>query len=389
MILGCHCTITSDFERPSNYDAQSILTDVGMLALRAVSNLPGAAYGNLVVMPDYQGYGATVSEIHPYLSQDLTARQALDGAKAAMAFYKQKHKMEDKWKTLATGYSQGGSVAMAIQRYIEKNNLVEEFKFAGAVCGEGPYDPYTTLQNYVKTNEMFMPVAVACMIYSMCNTNPRLMGKYSPEDFLTEKFIKSGIIELIEAKNLMTDAIQEELLNYSAQFNESEENTLCMYRFAKDKNYHPYRKDTKDSFEWDPTLAKGSYAKTSDILQEDAFNYFKDSVLPEDKDRKEALLTIESALKDNVLHTNWMPEHPLFLIHSKHDEVVTLENYKECLKSWQGSDMVKGVVYNGNTKYHVNFGKIFYNSHLDMGLTAILKGKVQNYKFDDVDNGIM
>ena len=388
VFIGCHCTITSDFERPSNYDEQSILTDVGMLALRASSNMPLDSFENLLIMPDYQGYGASRDKIHPYLSQDLTARQALDGAKAGIAYYKQRHKLENDWKTIATGYSQGGATAMAIQRYVEKNNLIEEFRYAGSVCGEGPYDPYTTLKYYVRTNEVYMPVAVAFMIYAMCNVSPRLMGEYSPEDFLTEKFINSGIIEMIEAKNLMSDQIQDKLLEYSAEFDKADETTLCMYRSDDNGNFLPYRKDTKNAHKWDTAVGKTSFAKTSDLLKEDAFAFFNDGTLPEDKDRQKAMKAIEAALKDNVLHLDWKPALPIFLYHSIHDEVVTLENYTECLKSWEGSDMVKGTRYNGFTKYHVNYGKIFYNAHFDTGLISIIRGTTDKYKFDRLDNGI-
>ena len=97
---------------------------------------------------------------------------------------------------------------MAVHKYIEQNDLVSEFRFAGSVCGSGPYDPIATLQKYIQTNEVYMPVAVGMMLYSMCETNPRLMGKFEPKDYLTKKFLDSGIIELIEAKKLNTDQMQ-------------------------------------------------------------------------------------------------------------------------------------------------------------------------------------
>ena len=120
VIIGCHCTIGSNKERPTNFGHQdySIQTDVGMMACCAKTYGPGAAYENLVIIPDYQGFGATHGDVHPYLSQTLTARQVLDGVRAGIAFYQQSHKLEKNWKSLSLGYSQGGSVAMAVQRYI-------------------------------------------------------------------------------------------------------------------------------------------------------------------------------------------------------------------------------------------------------------------------------
>ena len=69
-------------------------------------------------------------------------------------------------------------------------------------------------------------------------------------------------------------------------------------------------------------------------------------------------------------------------------EVVTLENYTECLESWKGSEMLKGTRYNGFTKYHVNYGKIFYNAHFDTGLMSIIRGSTDKYEFDRINNGI-
>mgnify|MGYP003309622332 FL=1 len=160
-----------------------------MLACCAKSNGAGSSYENLVIIPDYQGYGATHGEVHPYLSQDLTARQVLDGVRAGIAYFTQKiGKLEDGWRSVSTGYSQGGSVAMAVHRYIEKNNLVSDFNFAGSVCGSGPYDPLATLKKYVKMEYVYMPVAAAMMMYSMCKTSPRLKGKYDLDDFLPKSF---------------------------------------------------------------------------------------------------------------------------------------------------------------------------------------------------------
>jgi hypothetical protein len=44
---------------------------------------------NLVIMPDYEGYGVTRSHAHPYLYQELTARHdSLDTVGPRQAFLK-------------------------------------------------------------------------------------------------------------------------------------------------------------------------------------------------------------------------------------------------------------------------------------------------------------
>lgn len=379
IIIGCHVTIGSNAERPSNYSKNSILTDVGMLACCAKSNGAGKSYENLVIIPDYQGYGATHGEVHPYLSQDITARQVLDGVRAGKAFYEQhlKHNLEDDWKSLSTGYSQGGSVAMAVHRYIEKNNLASEFRFAGSVCGSGPYDPIATLQKYVDEDKAYMPVAAVMIVHSMCNTNPRLMGKYYVEDFLTDACINSDIVNLIKSKTLDTDKLNDALLEHSVKYNEDDKTSLCMYR-KSGKNYYPYRKDTKDKHSWD-TGAKSSYVVLSDCLRPEVINWMKGEKDPAHKDKMEAFI---GALSDNVLYKDWYPARPILLFHTTEDEVVPFENYQSCLDNWKNSPHVKGIKFFGITKYHVAYGTVFYLRHDGWGISSILSGNLQEFQFD-------
>ena len=395
VIIGCHVTISSNAERPTNYINNSIMSDVGMLACCAKSTGLGASYENLVIIPDYQGYGATHGEPHPYLSQDLTARQVLDGVRAGIKYYEQSHKLEKGWKSVSTGYSQGGSVAMAVHRYIERNNLESEFNFAGSVCGNGPYDPVATLQKYMQqgTNgafgEVYMPVSAAMMMYSMCKTNPRLMGKYTHEDFLSEKFLATGIIDMIEDKQLNTDQVQEELFKYCAEHNSSE-GTFCMQRLATDGYYHTYAKDTKDLYTWESGYIKTAFASPGDMLEYYTNVYFRDNGKTDGitGDYTHVKL-LKSALEDNILYRDWKPAHPIFLYHTEEDEVVVFQNYRNCLDAWKGSKYVHGRVYKGTTHTHVNYGSVFYMMHCGAGISAILSGRADSYPFEDTISDIL
>lgn len=388
VVIGCHVTIGSNAERPSNYGKGSIMTDVGMIACCAKNFAIGSEYGNLVIIPDYQGFGATHGEVHPYLSQTLTARQVLDGVRAGIAYYEQSHKLEKKWKSLSLGYSQGGSVAMAVHKYIEQNDLADEFNFAGSVCGNGPYDPLATLVKYIETDQFYMPVSAAMMMYSMCNTNPRLMGKYTPQDYLTEGFINSGVIERIEEKRLDTDKMQEELFKHSASFNEEDEDTFCMQRLATDGLFHPYRKDTKDKWEWEEGYIKTGWARANDVLLDDCLEYFQFYRSPKTQDRIEAMEALRRALEDNILYRDWTPAHPIFLYHTNEDEVVVVENFNNCLAAWEGSNMVKGAIYKGSTHTHVNYGKVFFMRNCTEGITAIFTESEAKYPFRREITGI-
>ena len=72
VIIGCHVTITSNKQCPSSYkDEGSKASDVGLLVNHSSSGMvfhsaqSDMAYYNLVILPDYEGYGLTRSHAHP------------------------------------------------------------------------------------------------------------------------------------------------------------------------------------------------------------------------------------------------------------------------------------------------------------------------------------
>ena len=193
VIIGCHVTITSNKECPSRYSEEGKSTsDVSMLMNHAGSGLAfhstqgNMPYYNLVILPDYEGYGVTRNHAHPYLYQELTARQVVDATRYGISLYKMdemvkkaRHSFRDGWRSICVGYSQGGSVALATQRFIEQNGLTDELQFAGSVCGDGPYDMMATLMYYVKQykegDNLSMPVVLPLIIKGMCDNNPYMV----------------------------------------------------------------------------------------------------------------------------------------------------------------------------------------------------------------------
>lgn len=173
LIIGCHITITDDAKAPSNFGNSDATSDVGMLMMYTIGgNAPSS--NSLVIMPDYEGYGGTVSRTHPYLCQELTARQVIDAVRAGMKLFKEQNgEMSDSWKSVAVGYSQGGAVAMATHRMIEQAGLSDELHFCGSVCGDGPYDLIATFRQYINDNKIYLPTVVPLIIKSFCKTCPR------------------------------------------------------------------------------------------------------------------------------------------------------------------------------------------------------------------------
>ena len=99
---------------------------------------------SILIASDYEGYGVTKDHSHPYLAQTVTARQVIDGVKYGLQLYKKETDAQkalpfaDNWRTFGFGYSQGGAVALAVQRYIEQNDLSNELHYQGTLAGDGP-----------------------------------------------------------------------------------------------------------------------------------------------------------------------------------------------------------------------------------------------------------
>lgn len=331
IVIGCHCTITSNKECPSLYPVSGYFkSDVNMMqyyaswgkGFRKAKDDP--AYYNVLIMPDYEGYGVTKDRPHPYLYQELTARQVIDGVRYGIALFKQgrftgkNESVSPQWaqrsdafrygKYFSIGASQGGSVAMAVQRFIEQNNLTEEFPFKGSICADGPYDPVATLRYYMReatvsgheAGELTMPVAIALIIKGMLDTNP-LMMKYKPTDFFTQLFLDTGILTIIADKQypsleMTTDDVKAHLKSLS-----------------KNEKY-------KDM------LTSDGRAKLEYVLTPRGWDYMTKLAEYKELPDYEEMNDLISALESNNLTNGWTPQNPVCLFHSLHDTVVPYDN---------------------------------------------------------------
>ena len=317
VIIGCHVTITSNKEAPSEYYLTgSSLTDVGMLMWHASSGSTfhkpesNPLYYNLVILPDYEGYGITKNLPHPYLYQELTARQVVDATRYGIALYQNspviaeyRHPFRSGWKTASVGYSQGGSVAMATHRFIEQNGLDDELHFAGSVCGDGPYDPIAHVRYYIRENGglLNMPVVLPLILKGMLDSNP-YMREHKMEDYLVKSFIDTGIVQWIVDKN-----------------DPGKEKTTDDITDALDALYESgYFRDV---------LLDDGKAYIYKLMVPEVYAYFSNvenfSSLPTTRGVCEDL---HLALESNNLTKGWTPTHPVKLWHYRSDSVVPYDN---------------------------------------------------------------
>lgn len=379
VVLGTHITITADRERPSSRTTGFDTDDWGMLLSLAADNkmnygatgyfLKTLAWGgvslisgiiltpvainnfiqsfrninantsynnNLVVMPDYEGYGLTKDRAHPYLYQELTARQCVDALMYGKALYESSPDLGDitlplrsDYRTMSCGYSQGGSVALACHRFIEQNGLEKTLHFSGSACGDGPYDPVATLMYYVKQCEedkkpMNMAVVLPLIMKGMLDTNP-YMKSHRAEDYFNPLFLETGIMDWLRSKEKSTTdigkAFYQCLLNEPAKYGDL---------FVKKENLDE------------------ATAKLKDIMNAECYAYFK-KLYNDNKSRysttgvplptkRGVFEDLHLALASNDLTRGWSPKGQIFLYHSKDDPVVPYDNAKRVENTFTGKN---------------------------------------------------
>lgn len=426
LLIACHETITSNFEAPTNYNHEggSFQTGVGMMLMYARYDAIRQPCC-LVIMPDYEGYGITADRAHPYLYQELTARQVVDAVRYGLALYNSYNlpSFEDDWQSVSLGYSQGGSVALAVHKFIEENGLADQLHYAGSVCGDGPYDPVAHLRYYITDNgenyndqdkdktahdagTVTMPIVMPLILKGMCDSNP-LMRQHTVDEYLSQKFLSTGSLDMIAAKKNPKRADQFSTEDVTKRYQWQMEYGLNNFVNLDDPYntgsgsfrvyYTPaevcemFYKSTK------PFLLFGDYTvfgKLQQMLTPACYAYFTTTSNFEDANGKRVIPTergfmqdLHRALESNNLTVGWTPKHRIAFYHSSYDTVVPFVNLCSFVKnhpelkyyikspsarlSAAGAHPTNSVVYDettadvyindtNSTKDHIDAGKNFF-----------------------------
>lgn len=367
VLIACHETITSNFEAPTNYknEGGDFQSGVGMM-------LQYARYDRvrqpccLVIMPDYEGYGITADRAHPYLYQELTARQVVDAVRYGIALYNKESgfsKFESDWKSVSLGYSQGGSVALAVHKFIEENGLDEELHFAGSVCGDGPYDPVAHLLYYINDNghtwfvkdaveqnsgheagSVSMPIVMPLILKGMCDSNP-LMRQHTVDDYLSGKFLSTGSLDMINAKKNPKKKDQFSTDDVSDRYRQQRKKGMS--NFVTISNPYTGTGSFRLSFSaaevremFFKEADKNVHGKLQQMLTEECYNYFTTSSNFIDGNGKRITPTgrgfmqdLHRALESNNLTVGWKPKHRIAFYHSTFDTVVPYDNLLSFIKN--------------------------------------------------------
>jgi len=99
-----------------------------------------AAQGFIVVAPNYMGYDRSGLNYTPYLNAESSAVDMIDGLRAAKNYLTSAGTAtQPSKKLLLAGYSQGGHVAMATQKVMERD-YASEFTVSASGPMSGPYN---------------------------------------------------------------------------------------------------------------------------------------------------------------------------------------------------------------------------------------------------------
>lgn len=98
-----------------------------------------AAQGFIVVAPNYLGYDQSSLDYHPYLNAEAQAVDVIDALRAARTRLQAASTVKPSNQLFVTGYSQGGHVAMAAHKVLQRDHA-GEFTVTASGPMAGPYN---------------------------------------------------------------------------------------------------------------------------------------------------------------------------------------------------------------------------------------------------------
>ncbi len=249
----------------------------------------------LMIMPDYEGFGATNGRDQVYLNHGLCARQIVDAlAPGLKIFTNNKGSFEKDYKFVIMGASQGGANSMATLKYMEntyetKNGLTKNLAdwygldHVDVCCG--PYSPATTMEKYYEWGKVSFPVAFPLVIKSMLICYPDIMSGVDESDFYSASYLahKSEFDSIFKNKTKSVDDINELMIKYCATA--------------------AHLKETDEELYIEDFMSVAGRNANSEINQK-----------------------LMKCLKLNELTSGWIPMHKVDFYVSEGDKVVPYEN---------------------------------------------------------------
>jgi len=234
VLFSTHYTMTKNTEVPSLSDPFDALT------FTMSGNKP------VMIEPDYLGYGLTAALGHPYLAPDIMARNCVDMLIACHQLLREMSGFDvsqGRIPTYGIGYSQGGSIILAVQRYIENSPLVSDslrnvINYVRTCSGAGPHNPLATVSQYMYQDNLSMPCAAPLLVSGTVEAYPEIFDTIRAEDYFSDAFNQADILGMMRSCNYTIDELNAAIKKACGQNRMS----LMMSEDAKDMNSHIMQK---------------------------------------------------------------------------------------------------------------------------------------------------
>lgn len=192
------------------------------------SDTPIDSYSNylssnrpIMVEPDYLGYGITEHLDHPYCAAEPMAEESVGMLFAAHELLGDLHRMDCYTEPLPTygiGSSQGASIILACQKYVETSpKLTEEQRntihWVRTNACAGLYDPLATLSHYYYVDKVDVPAVMPLLLLGQLVGFPEIFGKTKAEDYFSEAFLKAGVLDMIRSHDYDSEDISNTIIN--------------------------------------------------------------------------------------------------------------------------------------------------------------------------------
>ena len=161
MVSDQHGTIFPNSQAPSVAEIKNGLPESDLGALFS------SIYGFATLMPDYIGYGDSVSNYHPFILEKSSANATVDFIKAAIK-YCNDNQVPLNGQLFLSGYSEGGYATMAAAKEIELNQNTLSIKASAPMAG--PYDLEKMTTGVLNAPMMAFPPFLAYIVDSYAKT---------------------------------------------------------------------------------------------------------------------------------------------------------------------------------------------------------------------------
>ncbi|MDG1350005.1 MAG: alpha/beta fold hydrolase [Crocinitomicaceae bacterium] len=259
-----------------------------------------AAGGYQVVMPDYLGMGESPG-LHPYCHGASEATATLDMIRAvreAQALGEIPGMEPDNGELFLTGYSQGGHAAMATHKYIEENNLLEEFNVIASAPCSGPYEITGAMADTILAASYSNPGYIVYIMASYQRVYGDLYTSYSdvlkaPYDEIVEPYFNGNNYTL--GMGSLNEQLPQEIQSFV------EDSVLENFLAASDDLSHPIWQAmaANDNHDWLPTRPIKMFYCTGDEQVS-----FQNALVAESTMLENGATDVEAVFKGEGMHND-------------------------------------------------------------------------------------